>query len=588
MSLFQRSAIAFFSVLLLSFRIPDLIPPPLDPPFTERPSEIRVEQKKIETLERLEPRTADEEYELALFYILAGKLDLAKTHLLQAMELKKNFTKAEIQMGFIYLWENQMDEAQFFFEKVLTKHPCEQRALLGLGRIATQRSDEQAIEIFTKILACDPKNTDALFYLGQLYKKTNRLEEAQKAYRKVLEIDPRVEDAAESLARVYELKNDESSLKELSEKYPSNFEIQHIYARFLLNSESFKEANQVYSRLPPNRQIWTEYWGVKSRTNVSSSLEANYTEAKESDPSLRAPVVKDYYFYSAFNIFVPIFNAWRVDAKAFLYHQRENDILPPVGVNYNIYESGAQLLSHYYFARNWRWDLSARAFDSWGAGHMQYPFHKTVRFEPGTSVILNTQHLFILDAHVESFIIKNFAKIKSQLLRTDYAQTAYGYRPEVFLHPKAEANAAWIYFHDSLHNLKNKQSLFAQMDLYFPWLTTFYLFEHSGFKYLNPNYFSYKNQIRNTIELRLHKELIRGFFFEIFWDHTWELTKNLFLPIGNFLFVASRLYLIWNTLAAQLVYQYKDKLRFEMGGHYLHNTLPYTDWNLRGSIVWQF
>jgi tetratricopeptide (TPR) repeat protein len=588
MNFFRKWTFTFSSALLVSFRIPDLISPPLDPPFIERPSENRIENEKIEQLMSLDPRTADEEYELALFYILAGNVDLAKIHAAKAIELKKNFTEAEIQMGFIFLWENQIDQAELLFQRVLDREPCNKQALFGLGKIAIQSSDVKAIELFTQLYTCDSKNADALFYLAQLYKKSNRLEEAENAYRSALEINPNYVDAAEGLARLYELKKNKSGLKDLSEKYPSNPEIQHIYARYLLNTENFKEANQIYNRLPPNRQIWTEYWGIKSRTNVSSSLEANYTDAKESDPTLRVPVVKDYYFYGALNIFVPIFDALRLDAKAFVYHQRENDILPPVGVNYNIYESGAQLLLHYYFALNWRWDLTARAFDSWGAGQMTYPFDKTARFEPGTSIVLNSEHLFVLDAHVESFIIKNFAKIQSELLRTDFAQTAYGYRPNIFLHPKVESNVGWIYFHDSLHNLKNKQSAFAQIDLYFPWLTTFYLFEHSGFKYLNPNYFSYKNQIRNTIDLRIYKELAKGWYFEIYWDHTWELTQNLFLPIGNLLFVAPRLYLIWNKLAAQISYQYKDKLKFEIGGHYLHNTLPYTDWNLHGSIVWQF
>ena len=126
------------------------------------------------------------------------------------------------------------------------------------------------------------------------------------------------------------------------------------------------------------------------------------------------------------------------------------------------------------------------------------------------------------------------------------------------------------------------------MDLYFPSLTTSYLFEHSGFKHLNPDYFSYKQQLRNTIQLKYHQELHSQLYFEMFWDHTWEMTYNLFLPVGNFVFVAPKLYLIWNTYTAQMNWRYKDSLKIEMGFHYLYNTLPYRDYNLHGSIVWQF
>lgn len=588
---FWKSSLKFASIccllLFASFRIPDLIPPPTPRPFVQQPP-VSVETEKIEQLEKIDPRNAAEEYELALYYILADKRDQAKIHLAIALELEPEFLEAEIQMGFLLLWENQTDEAYEYFSAVLARKPCEKRALSGLEQIAKKRSDSGTFELYRKILLCEPQNSDTLFFLGLLYRRNNQLEEAEKTFLEVLRLSPEYTDAAVELARIYERGENWGALSELYEKYPSNPEIQHIYARALAGRQKYKQAKKIYAQIPPDEQIWKESWEVKSHTDIATLLEGAHTAAKENDPTLGVPVVKDYYSLAALSLLFPISNQWRLDAKGFLYHQRENDIFPPVGVNYNVYSGGGTLTSHYFFAPNWKWDVVARSFEAWGAGQMTYPFHKTTRVEPGTLLILNSEQLFVLDAHVESFIIKNFAEGISELLRTDYYQGAYGYRPDVKIHPQVEVWAGWVYYHDSLHNWENKQSGRAQIDLYFPSLTTSYLFEHSGFKHLNVNYYSYKHQLRNTIEVKYRQEVRSQLYFEMFWDHTWEVTYDFFMPIDRFLFASTRLYLIWNTYTAQMSWRYKDSLKIEMGGHYLYNTLPYRDWNLHGSLLWQF
>lgn len=573
-------------LLLFGFRIPDLIEAPLEPPFIELP-EKRVEKEKIEHLEREESKTAREEYRLGRLYILARDLTQAKMHLSQALEMKAEFEEAELQMGFLFFWENNLEGATKFFEEVLKQHSCDKQALYGLSQVAKKLPDPEAIPVLEKLLECDRKNPDFLFYLGQRYERVGEREKAKQAYQQALEASPGYPDVAVALARIYGQERNKAKLKELAQQHRSNAEVQKTYYQALATPLDYGGATQFTDRLPPNGRLRMQDPEINAVENISASLEATYTDAKESDPSIGQPVVKDYYFYSALNIFIPICDKWRVDLKPFLYHQRENDIYPPVGVNYNVYESGGQATSHYYFASGWRWDVVARGFASWGEGQEIFPFQNTSRFEPGTSLLYNTEHLFVLDLHVESFIIKNFSDEQSQLLRTDYGQVIYGYRPNVSRHPKMEASATWVRYHDSLHNWKNKETALFGVDLYSPSLTTFYLFEHAGFNHLNPNYFSYKQQYRNTIEVKYHRDFSKGAYFETFWDHTWEMTHDLFLPIGDFIFVASQLYLIWNTLTTQVGYQYKQ-CKIELGGHYLHNTLPYTDWNVRGSLLYQF
>lgn len=208
--------------LCLALRIPDLITPPVDPPFIQKPKE-RIEKDKIESLETIKERSAQEEYELGLLYILAGELDLGKSHIEKALFLKSKFLEARIQLGFINLWENDLESANLSFREALIEEPCDKRALFGLQQFARSQSNAVAREIYLEILSCDPKNLDCLFFLGQTA--------------------PKYEDAVVALARIYERQNDAEALRKLSQQYPQVGDLQRIYARFLVSRENFSEAS---------------------------------------------------------------------------------------------------------------------------------------------------------------------------------------------------------------------------------------------------------------------------------------------------------------------------------------------------------
>lgn len=553
----------------------------------ERSFEIPAEDPFLE-LQKKESLTAIESYHLSHSHLWEGNFEGAKKSLLEALEKKPDFQEALVQLGFIYLWEDLPLQALDFFELALSYKPCNSPAIEGVFQVARQLPDPQALLLFEQIISCQPDHVDTLFLQALIYRKLKEPAKAIALLEKVLAKEPTYEDALAPLASLYlELKCAEA-LSWLYQEYPHHLEIIRAYANFLFSQERFTQATCLFEKLPANPQLWRTLWESKARSNHTLIVDSTYTQARETDPSIGQPTVKDFYSLTNIKAWIPLSDKWRLDARALFYNQREQDIYPPIGLNYDMYEAGAEVIAHYYFIPTFRFDAIARLFRAWGAQEAIFPFQNTLRFEPGVQIVSLSQHLLVLDAHIESFVIKNFSADYSQLLRTSFFQGAYGYRWDGPLHPRIEAWVGGILYQDNLHNVKNQQAVMAQVDLLFPCLTTLYKYEHGHFKYLNENYFSYKQQDRNTLQLAYKYALNNLIDVSASWDHTWEMTRNLLLPIGDFVYEAPSLYLIWNTYTVNLNIQNRDRLRIELSGHYLYNTLPYWDWNIKGAFIWRF
>ena len=137
-------------------------------------------------------------------------------------------------------------------------------------------------------------------------------------------------------------------------------------------------------------------------------------------------------------------------------------------------------------------------------------------------------------------------------------------------------------------NINVTSTLSLPFPRFWKYWTLLYHFEHGHFDKLNPNYYSFNHQLRNTLGIRFRFDFSRMVYWETTYEHRWQTTYQLFQPIGNFIFVANKQYLIANRVTSKIGAQYKDRLKFEIEGHYFYETLPYRDWNLNGSLVWQF
>lgn len=600
-----------------------------DPP---KPEHLSEEAKKVLLyyLDHLGPENALRYFRIASFYIQLGDLETAQTTLKRALAVDPTYAPAMTQLGFISLWDKNWSQADAYFREAWAFEPCDATIAYGWLKMAIATGEDQE-RIADAVGSCTWKDPDILMYLAILEMRLGHLDQAEIFLRECMTLAPHYEDADVQLATLYILQGNyeaaekiyalypeseeallglariarrkgddalaEARYREVLKANPENREARLGLAQAQVGQLKYCQAKKQYAMLletpaPPseNRQaLWRQMMEVKSHTNFAFKEELDYTDAKEDDPGLGVPVVKDYYFTSKFTLFVPIFDRWRLDLQQHYLHQRENDILPPVGVNYSAFVNGGSLISHFFFHRDWKWDVILKGVKATGIQNANFPFKTSALFEPGTLLMYNGNwNLFVLDAHVEDQIIKNFDYLIAQLLRIDVFRGEYGLHPPVFLHPAMEVGGGRNCYHDSIHNWKQYQTAKAGIDLYIPELRTIYLFEHEKFKELTQNYFSYKKQIQHTLTVQYSQEIYSRAKFELLWDHIWQSNHKLILPVGTLIFVADNLYLIGNKFTARAEYRFQDKLRLEISGHYYRLTLPYHDWNLKGALFWQF
>lgn len=635
-SVFASILIVVCSLALFGAELNEVI---IDRP---EPTHLNKEEEEILLfyLEHLGPHSREFYFRIASFYIQIDDLQEAKKSLYLALDVDPDYLEGVTQLGFLHLWEGELEQADQRFTEAWGLDPCDRSAVMGWLRLALHLTREsRSIEIAKQVELCELNDPDALLYLGILDTRLGRWEEAEKALKQSLKQSPKYQDTWLQLAHLYVLegkyenaeeiyrdhpkavesdkglaniavrKGDyreaESYYQKALEQKPDDIEARRGLAQVLATQQKYSEAKRQYAILLKERAFksgkipivlprddeenWIHSMDVKSHTNFAFKEELDYTDAKEDDPSLRVPVVKDYYFTQKFTLFIPVFDRWRLEAQQLYYHQRENDILPPVGVNYSAFVNGGALYSHYFFARDWKWDVILKGVKATGIQNANFPFRSSALFEPGSILMYNSDwNLFVLDAHVEDLIIKNFALSIAQLLRIDVYQGEYGLQPPIYLHPKFGIGAGQDFYHDSIHNWKQHQKALASIDLWPNSLRVSYLFEHGKFKKLTDSYFTYKKQIQHTIGIKWTRDFFRKMQFEAMWEHIIQSNRNVILPVGTLIFVGPSLYLIGNRYTGLLRYRYHDQLRAEISGHYFMLTLPYHDWNLKGSLIWQF
>ena len=485
-----------------------------------------------------------------------------------------------------------------------------------------------AYGIFRELSNQYPENTDYLFYCGLLASWLRNWVDSEMFFQKCLNLAPQYLDAAMQLGNVYLYTQQWNEAERLFSFYPEElrakeglakcalwrgdyFTAEERYRKIFDSSECDEEARLGLARALAQQQKYREslsfydmitqpdFQGillepekisVASRVHISSLVDINYMQSQESDPQLNAPAAKDYGIASSLSLFIPLANLWRLDAKGVFYTQVEKNIFPPTGTNYNVLFSELGAFLHYFFTKEWRWDFFTKVLSGWKNGSMRFPFQNQTIVEPGSTLFYNGQRqFFLLNSFYDTMLIKDYARNVSKLLPFITTEGGYGYRPPIRLHPELEGRIGWAFYRDSLHNIRNRQDLWVRVGL--PYLskivTAIYHFEHASFSRLSPNYYSYKNKWFQGLGVRFYREFSFHGFLEFFYEHTWDLTFNLFEPIGTFLFVAPRQYLIGNKIFGSLGYA-KDRYRIELSGHYFENNLPYHDWNTKASFLWQF
>lgn len=122
---------------------------------------------------------------------LAGRPELARQALVNALEIDPDRIAARVELGALYLADGLVDEAIEQGWAAFEALPGYADAALLIADAEMERSNAgAAVEILADLLADDPYNLDALVRLGESLLATGRESDAIFAFRRVLRFDP--------------------------------------------------------------------------------------------------------------------------------------------------------------------------------------------------------------------------------------------------------------------------------------------------------------------------------------------------------------------------------------------------------------
>lgn len=239
--------------------------------------------KELKIATELSPGIVEPHAILALLYSLQNKADLAASEyevaLKNASKINPQNTEIYKSLGFLYIKQKRLKEAQGIFELVLSLSAKDYEAHFFLANVydETQRRD-LTVEELKKALELNPDYPEALNYLGYLYVEENKnLEQAEIMIKKALEFDPNNGAYLDSLGWLYFKQNKTTQAIELLEKA----------ALLLQDPTIFNHLGDVYFGIK-------DFQAAKTNWEKSLKLEPNQLAVKAKIEELYKPVTSNW------------------------------------------------------------------------------------------------------------------------------------------------------------------------------------------------------------------------------------------------------------------------------------------------------
>ncbi len=182
----------------------------------------------------------------------------------------------------------------------------ENRILADAKALFEKNSTKKAYTLFEEVININPKNVEALFYIGNIFHIQGQLGKAVKAFNKVLELDANHTDAAISLSvilndigryedakKIFEQANDKVKNekpgvhdphinKKFSEKH---FELAEMYYSYNRYEEALTEYSKAYGLNPENLDIRIKLAKVYSKKGYISKAFEELRKLKAEYPA---------------------------------------------------------------------------------------------------------------------------------------------------------------------------------------------------------------------------------------------------------------------------------------------------------------
>lgn len=154
----------------------------------------------------------------SFFYILIYFFKPADSTMLEAIRLYVSPGRKYLIKGIEEIGSENYGKAIEYLEKSEKRDPWMKKytilpwTLIAYGYRDERRYDE-AINIYKKITRIDPRNGEALFYLGRCYKDKGETEKATKEWTRCINISPNSKWAIRAKRRILKLKGQDKKVE---------------------------------------------------------------------------------------------------------------------------------------------------------------------------------------------------------------------------------------------------------------------------------------------------------------------------------------------------------------------------------------
>ena len=203
---------------------------------------------------KIEPRSAELQYQLGQAYSKNGQLQQAFPSFRKAVELSPDYAPAQLALGRLYLGAKRFDDATKAAQAVLAKDPENAGANVLLAQVyATNENIPEAITVLQKVVEQHPDSTTAYLNLGVLYVAQGKPDVALQQFQRAVAIDPKSVSGRKALATYY---LSEKQFDRAEEQYraaitanPDSVEALQALAAFYIAQHRLSEAEPLYKNL---------------------------------------------------------------------------------------------------------------------------------------------------------------------------------------------------------------------------------------------------------------------------------------------------------------------------------------------------
>ena len=170
-------------------------------------------------------------------------------------------------IAYVYYRLDSLDNAIEIYTRIIAAAPADTSSLAGLGRIyLEQRRYQEAVQPLTRFLQLVPDDVKNRTNLGITYEHLGRYDEAEESYDEVLRLAPRSALVHYNLGNIYWQRMDYHAAKRAYERAlalnPDDLDARYNLAVTYLELEELDRAlsllQNLSARMPDNPDVWRE------------------------------------------------------------------------------------------------------------------------------------------------------------------------------------------------------------------------------------------------------------------------------------------------------------------------------------------